>query len=212
MHKSTPGAYRNASMRALLLVFSLVGLAAMPDVVSADQRLRVPQDIQPPVYTSAGGPFLLPDGAVFAIQDGEWAAIPLWRPAGCIRADFNLLESFDPAALDCPLLVAGFVRWKDGPVSWEARGLGAVPVWFVRWPELQQATADGTLTIGELASLGSLLKGTADFYHEQNHGFALHPMSHLTLVASGALEDGRSFQLRAVEVGLNLVEVQFVFK
>ena len=39
------------------------------------------------------------------------------------------------------------------------RGLGAVRVWFVSWPELQTAMADGVLTITELATLPSLKVG-----------------------------------------------------
>jgi hypothetical protein len=203
-----------SASRKSLLVLSLLGLAAIsfPGWSFADLHLRVPQDIQPPVYTSAGGPFTLPDGTVFALHDDEWAAIPFWRPAECIRPDFNLLESFDLAALDCPLLVDGFVRWRNGPVSWEARGVGTVPIWFVLRTELEQATADDELTIVELAALGSLLVGTADFYHEQNHGFAIHPVSHLALVAWGTLEDGRRFSLRVVEVKLGLVQVHIVFR
>ena len=199
--------------RLPLLVLSLVALAAtsFPRWSFADRHLNVPEDIQPPVYTSAGGPLLLPDGAVFALADDEWAAIPFWRPADCIRPDFNLLESFDLAALDCPLLVDGFVRWRNGPASWEARGVETVPIWFVLRTELEQATADDELTIGELAALGSLVVGTADFYHEQNHGFGIHPVSHLALVAWGTLEDARRFCLRVVEVKLRLVQVQIDF-
>ena len=184
-----------------LAVLGILGLLQFSGAACADEHLPVPQGIQPPVYTSAGGPLFLPDGAIFALHDGEWAAVPLWRPAQCIREDFNLLEYFDLAALACPLLVEGFVRWNNGPVSWEARGLGAVPIWFVRWPDLQQATADGHLTVVELAALDSLVIGNADFYQEQNHGVVNHPVSHLTLVASGALDDGRSFRLHVVEVG-----------
>lgn len=196
------------------LVLALLGLVAIgfPATAAADSHLRVPEDIQPPVYTSAAGPFLLPDGSVFVVQDGEWAAIPLWRPADCIRSDFNLVDYFDLAALDCPLLVEGFVRLRNGPVSWEGRGVESVPVWFVRWSELEQALADGVLTIVELAALDSLRIGSADFYQEQNHGFVLHPVSHLTLVARGNLDDGGLFHLRVVEVSLELMQVQIDFR
>jgi hypothetical protein len=198
--------------RNTLALLQVLAMLAFWSAAHADEHLRVPQGIQPPVYTSAGGPLFLPDGAIFAMHDGEWAAIPLWRPAQCIRQDFNLLEYFDLAALACPLLVEGFVRWNNGPVSWEARGLGSVPIWFVRWPELQQAMVDGRLTIVELGAVDSLVTGVADFYQEQNHSVVNHPMSHLALGASGTLEDGRSFRLHVVEVGLRLVQVQIDFR
>ncbi len=181
---------------------------------SANERLLIPEDTAPPLYTAAGGaPNFLPDGSVFVIHDGQWAAIPFYRPPECVPLDFNLLEGFDLAALDCPLLVEGFAEFRDpGPILTELNGLGAVPVWFVRWSELQDATADDELTILELASLESLEIGSADFYHEQNHIFGIHPVSHLTVVARGTLEDGRSFALSAVEVALELVKVRIAFE
>jgi len=86
-----------------------------------------------------------------------------------------------------------------------------VPFWFVHLSEFQAAIADGELTISELASFDSLLKGTASFYNEQNHIFGLHPVSHYAMVASGTLDDGRSFNLLFIEVNLKLVQVQIDF-
>ena len=43
-------------------------------------------------------------------MDGQWVAIPLWRSPESIPSDFNLLDTFDPRAVDLPLLVEGFVR------------------------------------------------------------------------------------------------------
>ena len=42
-------------------------------------------------------------------------------------------------------------------------GRGAVPVWFVKWPELRDAVADGVLTITELDALPSHITGLASF-------------------------------------------------
>ena len=46
------------------------------------------------------------------------------------------------------------------------RGTGAVPVWFVRWAELQAAIANDELTITELRAMGSLQIGYANFFEE----------------------------------------------
>lgn len=46
-------------------------------------------------------------------------------------------------------------------------GLGAVPVWFVSWPEMQAALADDVLTV--LLSLPSLRIGSASFFKETQH-------------------------------------------
>jgi hypothetical protein len=44
-----------------------------------------------------------------------------------------------------------------GPIQSRYRGLGAVPVWFVRTEDYLAATADGVLTIGELEALDPLM-------------------------------------------------------
>jgi hypothetical protein len=186
-------------------------------MIAANERVLIPEDVAPPLYTAAGGaPTFLPDGSVFVIHDDEWAAIPFYRPPECVPLDFNLLEGSDPNALDCPLLVEGFAEFKDasdpGPILTELNGRGAIPVWFVRYGELTDAMADGELTILELLSLESLQIGSASFYHEQNHIFGLHEVSHLTVAALGMLEDGRLFQLQAVEVDLEIVIVRIAFE
>jgi hypothetical protein len=169
----------------------------------ANQHVRFPEDVLPDFYTST---------PIEALHNDEWAVIPFWRPPECIRADFNLLRYFDAAAVNCPLLVVGFAEFNDvGPTLTEARGLGAVPIWFVRWSELQAATADRVLTIGELASLPSLLIGTADIYNEQNHIYRIHEVSHFALVGHGTLQDGRTMDVQIVEVDLELIRVFIQF-
>lgn len=199
---------------AIAVVFAVLGLAG---ALWANVRLRIPEDIEPPYYTSGCGPSRFSDGTIFSVHDDEWAAIPFSRSPECVPVDFNLLDQFDiPAVFFCPLLVEGFTVWNDlsdpAPILEECHGLGAVPVWFVRWSELQTAMGDGELTILELASLDSLLVGTASLYQYQNHIHDVHQVSHLTVVAQGTLEDGRSFQLSAVEVGLELEEVRIDFE
>jgi hypothetical protein len=192
-------------LRGIAYALGVLAVLAGASDAGADEHLRFPRDIQPDFYHS-GGP-------IGSLSDGEWVAIPFWRAPESIPAEFNLLDTFDPEAVDLPLLVEGFLRWTgEGPASWEARGRGAVPIWFVRAPDLQAATADGELTIGELASLDSLRVGTADFYQEQNHIYGLHQVSHYTLVSSGELSDGRSFKLLFVEVNLEFVRAKIVVR
>lgn len=180
----------------------------------ANVKLSVPEQIQPPAYLSPCGPGFLQPGV---IQDGEWAALVFYRSPASVPLDFNLMDWFDPDLVDSPMLVSGFAVWPgDEPVgfpqSTQLKGLGAVPIWFVRWPELQEAMADGVLTILELASLESLQVGTAESFEEQLHFGPPHPTSHSTVRASGTLEGGGSFQLLAIENDLEWTEVRFVFK
>jgi hypothetical protein len=204
--------------RRIFVALGVLAALVLAGVVWADVRLSVPEDTEPPLYTSGAGPGLLPDGTIFALHNNEWAAIPFSRPPECVPVDFNLLDilDFSGAPFACPLLVEGFTVWKDlsdpGPSLEQYQGLGAVPVWFVRWSELEAATADGELTILELASLDSLRIGTASFFQWQNHIYGLHPVSHATLVASGTLADGGSFDLVVIEVGLELVMVRIEFE
>ena len=196
--KSLAYGRRNAVALAVLVMLAVVG------TVWADEHVRFPGDVPVDIYYS-GGP-------IGFLHDDEWVVIPFWRLPESIPLDFNLLDTFDPRAIKLPLLVEGLARFRDNlPMSWEARGLGSVPFWFVHLSEFQAAIADGALTIAELASLGSRVVGTARFYNEQNHIFGLHKVSHYTMVASGTLDDGRTFDLLFVEVDLEFVQVQIDF-
>jgi hypothetical protein len=149
----------------------------------------------------------------------DWAAIAFYRlPAG-IPKEFNLLEFFDmapvndaPRAFAAPLTVEGMEVWNEPPaesadaapmVNW-LRGLGAVPVWFVGWPELQAAITDQRLTMPELESLKSLQKGVASFFEETlipNAGPTGYTGGRglIDLAAEGRLADGRSFQVHIAQ-------------
>lgn len=135
----------------------------------------------------------------------EWAAIPFYRNPSCVPSDFNLLEMFDvPRAFDCTLTVQGFEIWPvppdqggAGPSQGKYWGLGAVPIYFVSWPELQVAVADRGLTITELLDLPSLKIGSASFFSVDLHpsgGAANVP--HIEISARGVLQDGRQFQFQ----------------
>lgn len=142
------------------------------------------------------------------ISDGEWVAVIFYRPPGCIRPDFNLLAFFDaPAAFGCgPYTTDGVSIWKNGPevdpapLKSHLRGLGAVPVWFVSEADMVAGIADGELLIGELAAMESRMTGSADFFSEELHPSEANLNSMIQIVASGQLEDGRSFSIKALAV------------
>ena len=190
-----------------LLTSVLVGAALLTFLgagsAGAQVMLRVPdQSPGMPAYAWVARPFVW--------HTEQWAAIVFLRAPDCVPPGFNLLDLYDPpappfhpGAFACPLTVSGFEVWDKGPGIAEPRqavshGI-AVPVWFVPWPVFQAAIADDVLTKSELESLAPL-KGVATTYHE-----VLHPIStqHMTIIASGFLSDGRSFQyeINAPEYG-----------
>jgi hypothetical protein len=181
------------ALATLVLVGTVLAAAQ-----SASANVRI-EGVAEPFYARIGPGEIVPN-------DGELAAIVFYRPPSCVRADFNLLEFFDiPGAFLCgPPTTEGFTIWRNGPGVDPAplhavnRGLGDVPVWFVSWPELQTAMADGVLTIGELAALPSLLVGSADFFQQVLHPHDAANVPKLIFVATGTLEDGRSFRVHTV--------------
>jgi len=151
---------------------------------------------------SPGPPYYALLARGFAPNDGDWVGIVFTRLPTCVPGGFNLLNQFNPPiAWNCQLTVEGEAWWHDPSVppafQFRARGTGAVPVYFVRWSELETAIADDLLTIGELQSLPSLLIGSASFLQHVVHN-TNQPTNHghETLVSRGTLEDGRTFEFR----------------
>jgi hypothetical protein len=137
--------------------------------------------------------------------------IPFYRPPSCVPSGFNLLNFFDPGAFACtPPTMDGFEIWEHGPgidpvpLVWQLDGLGAVPVWFVSWPELRTAMADGELKIGELEGLQSLLRGTAASYKQTARNEGMLSVVVFQMTARGVLEDGRAFDVETVSHGPDL--------
>ena len=101
-----------------------------------------------------------------------------------------------------PQTIGRATIWRNGPetdlgpIHTRSFGLGAVPVWFVRWPELEVAIADAELTIGELSSLPSLLVGSATFYSETLNPTPGAQNPRIVVLGDGSLDDGRAFQMR----------------
>lgn len=188
---------RAARLLAALALTAVAGGGVLaPGPAAANVRVAFPADAPGPPYyarlSSAGAP-----------QTDEWAAIVFYRDPSCVPPTFNLLAFFDaPRALGCELTVEGFEIWRNGPgidpapIVVNSRGLGEVPVWFVAVSELEAASADGVLTIAELAALPSLQQGHADRFHEVLHPSQAARNSKLTITAAGVLSDGRRFALQ----------------
>jgi hypothetical protein len=178
------------TLTGLLLLFALAAIFLTgPASVYANTRTEGAGHV--PYYARI-------EGTEEPIHDEILAPIVFYRPPECIPADFNLLNFYDfEFAYGCePPTTDGFMLWEGEPYLSNPQliklyGLGAVPVWFVEWPALQDAIADGELFIGELEDLPKLV-GSAGFYNE-----VLHPGVRINLVARGTLEDGRVFQLHA---------------
>lgn len=147
----------------------------------------------------------------------EWTAVIFYRPPSCVPTTFNLLDFFDGAAGACgPATTDGFGIFSNtpnpvgAPTQLKLQGLGAVPVWFVRTAEIDNAAADNVLTIQEIAALPSLTIGKATSYSEVLHPYEAVKVSKITVVASGTLSDGRSFQLQVTSVNRN-TQIRIVF-
>lgn len=203
---------RNWARFAFKMLFALALVLAMAGVVQAAER--VPQ-------TSNDLPFYARFERGLIHTDGEWAAIAFYRPPSCVRSDFNLLDFFDaPAAFGCnapnPYL-AGFGIFKGGPFDPPIQSMlqlapgQTMPVWFVRWSELEAAIADDVLTISELEALPSLLEGGATFYTETLHPVQAAQQTMTSIVALGYLEDGRTFTYQATETHGTLRHVEIDF-
>jgi hypothetical protein len=115
-----------------------------------------------------------------------------------------------------PMTTDGFAVFENGPGIDPAPllsmldGEGAVPMWFVRTRKFEAATADGRLTIKELARLDPL-RGTARVFSEvlAHDGIPETTGWYYSAVAHGRLADRRSFSyvtLRTIQNGLHLAE------
>lgn len=186
------------SLRPLIAPAALLAVLAVSAPAQAQVHLRLPDDIQPPIYAALDRGFLP--------HTDEWAVVVFYRSPECIPNDFNLLDfvDFSGSPLLCDLHIEGRSTWVSlddpYPASQFYQGTGAVPVWFVRWPELQSAVADDVLTVGELAALPSLTVGSASFFLETiRNDIRGQRGGNEALVASGTLADSRSFFFQMTE-------------
>ena len=133
--------------------------------------------------------------------------------------DFDLLDGADfapafpggpPRVFGCALTVDGHAILQSPddfvPVQAVLKGLGAVPVWFVKLADIQAVLSGNKLTITQLLAIPSLRKGFANLYNEVDHPGVFRPQGagngSIHVTASGSLEDGTSFQLEWLEMGV----------
>ena len=193
--------------------------ALAPHTPAFAVRTSIPdENAGPPFYSSiqqAGGP-----ESLFIPHTAELAAVAFVRDPSCVPPSFNLLdlEDFTPAFpggpprfVLCGLTVEGFAIWENGPppidnapTFSQLRGLGAVPVWFAAWPEVEAAVADGVLTLPELEALPSLRIGSAYFYKETSQPGTRKGSGQgkIEINAHGTLANGTPFIVQVREMGL----------
>jgi hypothetical protein len=182
-----------------------LGLFGVVCAAHADTLTRV---ITPPFYTDMQR---LDDGTPYYFHDDQWAAIVFLRLPSCVPADFDLLDPHaPPSVFGCPLTVDGHAILQSPndfiPVQANLKGLGAVPVWFVKLTDIQAVLAGNKLTITQLLAIPSLRKGFATLYDEIDQPGTFRPQGEgngsIHVTASGSLEDGTSFQLEWLEMGV----------
>lgn len=193
---------RPRSRASAVFATALFAWAMMCGSASAELRLQIPeQTFGPPFYARIE--FASVDAGIVP-NNGEWAAIVLYRQLNCIPGDFNLLTVFDaPRAFGCPLNdIGGYEVWTNAPGADPAPaysrliGRSLVPVLFVRHAEFVGAIADGVLTLPELRALPSARIGNAEYYNEllRPSQSNANPLLHIT--AHGRFADGSGFRLR----------------
>ena len=187
-------------MKKQSLLGALLALCAATSMSFAQQgmvHLSIPADTPAPLYYAR----ISQDASGTEIyHDDTWAAIVFYCNPEDIPSGFNLLGLYATDPVRIQMTVSGFILWDpeamaamEAPRLINVHGDGAVPVWFVSWPELQEAiNDDGELTVPELETLQSLRKGTASVYNEE-----LLPLAHITINALGQFDDGGRFQFHA---------------
>lgn len=186
-----------------------------PDAPALNVRLVMGED-------SPGPPFYSPIQQGWFPMTEEWAAVAWLRETHCVPDDFDIMSLFDltilfppdvpspgPRPFFCPLTIGGHEIWNTnppdpsvGPLNITAKGLGAVPIWFVRTSQLLPELADGVLTIADLESMSSLRIGYADrFTLSQQTGVARGRPGEgkINIAATGRLEDGTTFFFQTAE-------------
>ncbi len=142
-------------------------------------------------------------------NNSRWAAIVFYRDPACVPQDFNLGQFFDPpsdagpGAYACPLLVEGHEIWDTvprpglSPIYVRTRNaVPNLPVWYVAWDELRPILDSGQVFIGDIASLPTLIRGSAYWYEEALYPNGAADIPGITLRSEGTLEDGGRFWLR----------------
>lgn len=185
----------------------IVGVLFSMAAARADVNINIPP-AQPPFYMDVGR---LADGSPYFFHDDEWAAFVFLRDQACVPLNFNLLDNIDvPAVFGCPLTIGGHAIFKNAgdliPAQANLRGLGAVPVWFVKLSDLQTMLAADKITVAGLLASPSLRKGLANVYDEVDLPGFSRPQGQgngsIEIVSSGFLENGAAFQFEWRDMGV----------
>lgn len=178
------------------------GMALLASLgVQAELRLDIPGETSgPPFYARLEFPQVDPG---LIPNNGQWAAMVMYRQPDCIPENFNLLTIFDvPAAFDCPLNnITGYEVYENAPgvdpapIRSRLTAVGPVPVWFVDLTEFEQAAANGVITIADFEAMPSLRVGSADFYDELLRPNGSNPAGFIHINARGSFDNGDRFRL-----------------
>ena len=173
----------------------LVALLLMAGAAGAAERLLIPEDMESPFYTRGLGH-----------TDDGYVIWPFYRGLDNIPDDIVVspLTFYDEFPEDCPLLVEGFAIMKPGSVTpifsqFRNRPGELVPIAFAYYEDYFDDLADGKVTAEEVRNMPSLKVAWADSFLQVFQPFdPEQPQAwwHITVVASGPMEDGSPFFLR----------------
>jgi hypothetical protein len=189
------------SHRSMLFSIAAFSLALLAVRAWGAERILSPQEGIVPLYVSGLGHT--------GPSSNDWVATAFYYSPESIPGDYDLFLQpvYDPpVGVETPYVQGFFVIGDTQIVPsqmklWNAPGM-LVPIWFTPADKFVNGF-DGipgmTWTVNSMIAEGSLM-GWADFYSE-----VLHPRdplnpnspSHTLVVASGFLEDGRSFWLKS---------------
>jgi hypothetical protein len=205
-------------MKRSLQLIAVLTLALPTTQAQSPKHLEFPSQVPGPPFYAQISDFPGVGGEYY--HTAEWAAVVFHRQPSCVPPNFNLLDGFDvPAAFGCPLTIRGFEIWPApppegfAPIEVRGSGLGAVPIYFVSWSDLQIAVRDRVLTITELESLPSLKIGFASTF---NLGIrpGVYTQPGIEMSGRGLLQDGRQFEFEASAGGPSIdpKHVKIVFR
>ena len=185
---------KNVRKAVTLLATALVATVVLG--AGKTQRYRVPQEMPLPLYATG----LSHTGT----NAEDWVVTAFYYPSDTIPADYDLFNQpvFAPPVGVVTPLVEGFLIFQDGspiPVEQHMRNApGAmVEVWFTPAPNFASgvgAYPPMTWTVNSMKAEGSIV-GYADSFTQT--WTAGTPINNSTVVASGLLEDGRTFWVKS---------------
>ena len=169
-----------------LVALAAAALVAPVAVSTAADQVWFPEGVRYPFYAR----WLGHSGS----DPDDWVVTACCFPPDSFNANYNLFnQPVDPAELpDAPGYLEGFVLRGDDPfpivVAANVPGV-KVPIWFT-----SVSAWNDKWTVAQMQKQGSL-RGWADSFQMVEQPIVSGPIgwAHLEAVASGVLEDGRTF-------------------